>query len=414
MRKIFVIFFFSFSFSLLISFRPVLSEKIVPQMNKKKNLEEDAAHMLMKKLEKLYKLNETNNGEIFNKEIESLKKQIEALQQGKVDNTEGNIGHLLENESKDDFDEKTIFGMDEEDLDSYDADFIGQSKVKVIGQAEGTADVQNVAGGQAGDQKSQSPPAPIVEVGHVSTDGKTVNSRSISLSTNSNTGSPRVAENTADTSRQSQNQTEGSVVTTGDQQPQRDAGEGAQHSDGGNGRGEEPNPVSEHTQEESPATQRSESPVVAPEAGAEGVEGQQSPSGNDVKVKYLDDLYDDILGTKNNKDEIHIPTYHSKYNKLRENYEFSMTPTEYQIVKNLFNIGFKKEGENTVSNSIAEVFKKVLAEEKFQKEFDNFVHGLYGFAKRHNYLSQERMNNEDVFGNLLKNAINLLNTTQMK
>ncbi|KMZ79315.1 hypothetical protein PVIIG_01788 [Plasmodium vivax India VII] len=163
--------------------------------------------------------------------------------------------------------------------------------------------------------------------------------------------------------------------------------------------------------------------------------GATPPKGtadsNDAKIKYLDKLYDEVLTTSDNTSGIHVPDYHSKYNTIRQKYEYSMNPVdkyntirqkyeysmnpvEYEIVKNLFNVGFKNDGAaSSDATPLVDVFKKALADEKFQAEFDNFVHGLYGFAKRHSYLSKERMGDTTRYSDLLKNAISLMNTIEV-
>ncbi|KMZ98176.1 merozoite surface protein 7 (MSP7) [Plasmodium vivax North Korean] len=227
------------------------SEKLGVQ-KKKKNLEQDATHALMKKLESLYKLSATDNSEIFNKEIESLKKQIDQLHQHGGENEGESLGHLLESEAANESAKKTIFGVDEDDLDNYDADFIGQSKGKIKGQAD--------------------------------TDNQ--------------------AQRTADVAAQP-----GGVLPSA----------GAQSRD-----------------------------TARPEA-------TDRPNGV-VERGFVD-------------------------------------------TRTLQNVG--DNGQPTVDT---------LADETFQAEFDNFVHGLYGFAKRHNYLSEARMKDADRYTNLLKNAISLMYT----
>ncbi|GAB67717.1 merozoite surface protein 7 [Plasmodium cynomolgi strain B] len=145
----------------LLSCNCVLSEKLGIQ-KKKKNLEQDAMHILMKKLENLYRLSATDNSEVLNKEIESLKKQIDQLHQhGGVIEGE-NLGHLLESEAANESTKKTIFGVDEDDLDNYDVDFTGQSKGKIKGQTDPTPVAEPPAHNGAGDQESPAPPAPSV------------------------------------------------------------------------------------------------------------------------------------------------------------------------------------------------------------------------------------------------------------
>ncbi|KMZ85459.1 merozoite surface protein 7 (MSP7) [Plasmodium vivax Brazil I] len=351
------------------------SEKLGVQ-KKKKNLEQDATHALMKKLESLYKLSATDNSEIFNKEIESLKKQIDQLHQHGGENEGESLGHLLESEAANESAKKTIFGVDEDDLDNYDADFIGQSKGKIKGQADTdnqaqrTADVAAQPGGVSPSAGAQSRdtarpeatdrPNGVVERGFVDT---------------------RTLQNVGDNGQPTVDSQSGRAAT----QPEGQRANGHQQEGG---------------------SESTEGPAVTPRPSS-----TVTPSdANDAKIKYLDKLYDEVLTTSDSTKGIHVPDYHSKYNTIRQKYEYSMNPVEYEIVKNLFNVGFKKEGDTSAAASLVDVFKKALADETFQAEFDNFVHGLYGFAKRHNYLSEARMKDADRYTNLLKNAISLMYT----
>ncbi|GAB67714.1 merozoite surface protein 7 [Plasmodium cynomolgi strain B] len=373
---------------LLFLFCCASSEKL--GTHKKKKLEQEAMHALMKKLENLYRLSATNNSEVLNKEIESLKKQIDQLHQhGGVIEGE-NLGHLLESEAANESTKKTIFGMDEDDLDNYDVDFTGQGKGKIKGQAdtgqgaqETTGNLAAQAGGEASDRggQQQQPARPsgsdspggVVEGGLVN-----VNTlQNVPVHVQSSRNGPQ----------------------TTDPQP----GPVANPSEG-----QRANETSQGVEGEPTV-----GPAVIPQPTSTVTTPERTSNSNDVKIKYMDKLYDDILSTSGKTNEIHIPLYHSKYNTIRKDYELSMKPVEYQIVKNLFNVGFKKEGESSAANSLTEVFKKVLVDEKFQDEFNNFVHGLYGFAKRHNYLGNKRLENTTVDSDLLKNAFSLMNTLEV-
>ncbi|CAA9989979.1 MSP7-like protein, putative [Plasmodium knowlesi strain H] len=157
-------------------------------------------------------------------------------------------------------------------------------------------------------------------------------------------------------------------------------------------------------QNDAPAgVQANPTDVQLPTVGVQNTTtGEHSTNSNDAKINYLDELYDEIITTPDIKKKMQNSSYKTKY-------KLSLNPAEYQIVKKLFELGFGNENESSAGTSLVEVFKKVLDDEKFQKEFDNIVQGFYGFAKRHNYISQEQMNNTS-HTNLLKNAINLMNT----
>ncbi|KMZ98178.1 merozoite surface protein 7 (MSP7) [Plasmodium vivax North Korean] len=394
MNKTIVIFFLSFSF--LISFHSVLSEKLGIQ-KKKKNLEQDAMHALMKKLESLYKLSATDNSEIFNKEMEALKKQIDHLQQHGGANEEESLGHLLESEDADDSGKKTIFGVDEDDLDNYDADFTGQSKGKIKGQADAGQTVEsNVSPRPASSAAADSPPrgtaadgrnSHVVEIGYInrnSADSSPLAAGSGGDSTLSASG-PGSASQITQPSPSSPGGVPGNTLTN--VQPQTPVGAGGGTNTPG-------------------ANQQAGS--TPPGAATAQTEGEREPN-----VKYLDKLYDDVLATQDSANGIDVPPFHSKYNDFRKKYEFKMNDSEYKIMKNLFDVCFKKEGQQSSAACLVNVFKKVLDDEHLQKEFDNFVHGFYGFAKRHNYLRGERMANENLYKDIFKNVVNLLNTIEV-
>ncbi|KMZ91339.1 merozoite surface protein 7 (MSP7) [Plasmodium vivax Mauritania I] len=460
------------SIFVLLSCSPASSEQLGIQ-KKKKNLEQDAMHALMKKLESLYKLSATDNGEIFNKEIDALKKQIDQLHQHGGGNEGESLGHLLESEAADDSGKKTIFGVDEDDLDNYDADFIGQSKGKIKGQADTTAVAKPPTGSGAGAHGSHSPPKPSVlvvpgksgkedsvatlENGYESIHGEDEPQVEPSLADRADAvpdgrsgenhsvlgESAEVPKGDSDSAQGSQpsSGTDGGATGTGGNQQstlphaaghqERSSAEGDSQSPTARGSPEQP-PASGHPQAppargdpQSPAAAGHQQPPTSPPANNEGTTVTQEsalaatpPKGtadsNDAKIKYLDKLYDEVLTTSDNTNWIHVPDYHSKYNTIRQKYEYSMNPVEYEIVKNLFNVGFKNDGAaSSDATPLVDVFKKALADEKFQAEFDNFVHGLYGFAKRHSYLSEARMKDNKLYSDLLKNAISLMNTLQV-
>ncbi|EDL44410.1 merozoite surface protein 7 (MSP7), putative [Plasmodium vivax] len=375
------------SLFVLLSCSTVSSEKLGIQ-KKKKNLEQDATHALMKKLESLYKLSATDNSEIFNKEIESLKKQIDQLHQHGGENEGESLGHLLESEAANESTKKTIFGVDEDDLDNYDGDFTGQSKGKFKGhsfkaQKKVEGNDENIGG------------VPV-------TGNSASNSQSTGGSGSQNASPPQGSPSDSAQGSQVTNST-GSTVTlnapssshsTG--QPQQSAGVSLP-----TGTAET---VASNTAQTSP-------PAGSP--GGQAATSGQPESGRVPNVKYLDKLYDEVLKTTDAKDEIHVPPFHSKYNDFRKKYEFTMNEREYQIVKNLFDAFFKKDGNPSPADAVS-FFKKMLNDPNVQKEFDNFVHGLYGFAKRHNYLRGERMTDTKLYDELLKNVVNLLNTIEVK
>ncbi|KJP86338.1 hypothetical protein AK88_04057 [Plasmodium fragile] len=271
--------------------------------------------------------------------------------------------------------------MDEDDLDNYDADFTGQSKGKIKGQSSkyqkkitGNDETSGQASGTAG--QSTGNPASSAPSGNETSQGAQASSGP-SLNTGASAGT------TSTTGTQTSSPSSQGTVTGGAPQQGRIAPSTATHGAGNQN--------------------------AAPSVG--GHEGH-APHGLTPEVKYLDKLYDEILKTTNSNNGIHVPDFHSKYNDFRKKYEFTMNEQEYQIVKNLFD-AFFKEGNSNGNGAIA-FFKKLLNDNGLQKQFDNFQHGLYGFAKRHNYLRADKNDNEKLYKDLLNNIINLLNTIEMK
>nr|ACY66912.1 merozoite surface protein 7 [Plasmodium vivax] len=377
------------SLFVLLSCSTVSSEKLGIQ-KKKKNLEQDAMHALMKKLESLYKLSATDNSEIFNKEMEALKKQIDQLQQHGGANEEESLGHLLESEAANESTKKTIFGVDEDDLDNYDGDFTGQSKGKFKGhsfkaQKKVEGNDENIGGVTVTGNSATSPPS---GGGGSESPSQPQDNPGVGAQGSPGTGGTGGTGGTVTLS------TSSSSHSTG--QPQQSAG------------------VSLPTgTAETVASNTAQPPPPAGSPGGQAATPGQPESGRVPNVTYLDKLYDEVLKTTDAKDEIHVPPFHSKYNDFRKKYEFTMNEREYQIVKNLFDAFFKKDG-NPIPADAVSFFKKMLNDPNVQKEFDNFVHGLYGFAKRHNYLRGERMTDTKLYDELLKNVVNLLNTIEVK
>ncbi|EUD67656.1 hypothetical protein C922_01841 [Plasmodium inui San Antonio 1] len=534
------------SLFVLLSSSTVSSEKLGIQ-KKKKNLEEDDMHMLMKKLESLYKLSATNNSEDFNKEIEALKKQIDQQQQPGGDNEGESPGHLLESEAADDSGKETISGEDEEDSDSYDADFIGQGEKTITKGATGSVEKQEEDKNEEEEKKEEkeeekkaeeekkeeeekeeeeeetdkekeeeetdkekeeeetdkekeeeeeetdkekeeeeeetdkekeeeeetdkekeeeeeetdkehtshqpdseaspesapeslklgTPVLPSVITGHSTTTEGLSQTQSPATSANEGKNSEKLGnppEARAESSPP--DTTPGSSITpttapspTGEvpslpgaapatqeaalstqETPTQQAPSSAVAAPSGQS---PPAPLTPPASTSSQTPPGSPPPVPSSRPASPGVIAPvvQCPNGCALEVKYLDKLYDELLKTTEGKDGIHVPLFHSKYNDFRKKYEHTMNEREYQIVKNLFE-GFFKEGHSKCGCPV-EFFKKLLNDAGLQKQFDNFMHGLYGFAKRHNYLRGERMTDRKLCEEVLKNVINLLNTIEI-
>ncbi|GAW82221.1 merozoite surface protein 7 [Plasmodium gonderi] len=423
---------FTGSIFLLLSFH-FFSPEHAGCIKKHNTLEQDVLSVLTKRLESLYKIKSINNSEILDKEIETLKEKIEELRKNKMEYESKNFNsNLVVNVSKD----KGGMGVNNsahvtDDLVSHETDFIGQGKNKIRGDTEGGETVGDATDDVAvsGDASSpvlpttnnlesevgtatrsgeESPPKvpdldkPVVEAGYLDTKSDTLlQNHRASHGNVSSPSVPAAGQSNISEGRQDELQRVEAGVSNGSEGGERQVPVS----------GLPPNPGTHEEVSESVATTVDVPTLDAREQSNDSVE--RGSNVKDVKVKYLDELYDEFLGESRKTGEIHVPTYHSKYNEFREKYEFTMNPVEYEIMKNLFNNTFKKEGHSD-SISLVDSLKKALTEEKFQTEFDNFIHGLYGFVKRHNYLSDERMKNVESYKSFLKNALSLLNTVDVK
>ncbi|SOV81985.1 MSP7-like protein [Plasmodium reichenowi] len=129
------------------------------------------------------------------------------------------------------------------------------------------------------------------------------------------------------------------------------------------------------------------------------------------EVKYLDLLYDDLLTNSEGKHQVDFGENHKKYNIFRKHYDdFVINQKEYDIIKKLLNSIFRDNNENEKMKKLVSVFQKALTDKKFHDQFKNFIHGIYGFAKRHSYLRNEKIQNDSEYKEFFENAVDLLNT----
>ncbi|GAW82222.1 merozoite surface protein 7 [Plasmodium gonderi] len=349
-------------------------------------------------------------------------------------NHQGNISHTLENESTDELVKKNTSPSGMNGINNGKVEFMGQSKTEIKGESNET--VTGTVGGQnAGDTKASDEGGDTLQSSErgnnvEQTDqGKSQEEQNPSPSpgnepsgdqSSKGDGQPKVATQD-NTDQTDESDTDNSVQST--EETSASGGErleGALEQQRASAR-ENPGETETTALSSADPARREAEPETLTNAGqvptieesvAENQKQQSIENGQTPKVKYLDKLYDDVLKA-DEKNQIHVSEYHSKFNNFRKNYEFSMNEREYDIVKNLFGACFKKDNNSNVA-CLIDVFKKVLEDEKFQKEFDNFVHGLYGFAKRHNYLRGERMNLTDEYKSLFLNALSYLNTIIME
>ncbi|KYN94782.1 MSP7-like protein [Plasmodium reichenowi] len=202
-------------------------------------------------------------------------------------------------------------------------------------------------------------------------------------------------------------------------------------------RSEQPQTVPESSRPEGTSTQSQPRRSTESDASADNKNGSQTnvrtfsnssnsitspqteqPSNNEnntvsttSEVKYLDLLYDDLLTNSEGKHQVDFGENHKKYNIFRKHYDdFVINQKEYDIIKKLLNSIFRDNNENEKMKKLVSVFQKALTDKKFHDQFKNFIHGIYGFAKRHSYLRNEKIQNDSEYKEFFENAVDLLNT----
>ncbi|SOV81288.1 MSP7-like protein [Plasmodium sp. gorilla clade G3] len=129
-------------------------------------------------------------------------------------------------------------------------------------------------------------------------------------------------------------------------------------------------------------------------------------------LKYLDEIFDDVLTHLNKKDKVVTDENKDKYNEFKKEFDiFTMNVNEYEIIKKLLVIFSQKIDENNqIHTKIENMFNKALTDNKYKEQFKNFIYGLYSFTKRHNYLTVNNTDETTVHKALFENALNLINT----
>ncbi|SCP05418.1 MSP7-like protein, putative [Plasmodium ovale] len=371
-----------FSFFFLFLFRYVTCK--VTAKNKQKNYSKEGFLNLLNK--KLENLNNTVSGEVsanFNKDIELLKKEIEELQKYEKAYGAEDFDENLEDESGDGLGKKKkILGVDEDELDNYDEEFFGQSKTTMKGEdyqedtdaqddtdEQGETDAQDDSSGED----------------HHMVPGEIAEGNSPLEGTND----------------------KGAAQKSGEFPP-KETSNGKVSLDGADPHNEASNGHDAPPGEVPPYGVESTDPEVAP---GKQKAPEQGFNTTNAEVQYLDNLYDDAIRETNKNNQVHNPQHHTNYDTLNKNYDFPMTSKEYDMVKMLFGDCFKMgNDENSNTVCLIDLFKKILEDKIFMKQFENFMHSIYSFAKRHNYLGHEKMKNEELYKELFNSALKLLNT----
>ncbi|SCO93707.1 MSP7-like protein, putative [Plasmodium malariae] len=408
------------------------------------NLDDHIVDILKKKLGNIHNIGQNNANDSFNKKLELLKKQIEKIQKYETQYAGKGYDDIYDNELEGftKKKKKKNFGMDEEDLDNDDENFLGQGKTINKDENEGKedGDEENEVHGKAveesgekdeddydDDETADDPESQRIEGNEENQAGETSGGTQVTLEEArqgernvsgdgvqlAHTHTPVTSNNTLQTP-----QSGGSLPREGNVPSGETTVRSAEAKEQ---EAQVPTDAAARSNAQSQLNLRTSAPngdtTAQPQqnrvasSGDGGQVAVQQVNMKPPKVMYLDKLYDDILSETNKKKEIEVHIYHRKYNALKKQYEFSMDENEYNMVKKLFNECFKEgEGNNSSATNFTNVFKKVLEDNVFHEKFDNVIHGIYGFAKRHSYLSSERINNNDAYKVLFNNALSLINT----
>ncbi|SBT40734.1 merozoite surface protein 7 [Plasmodium ovale wallikeri] len=383
---------------------------------KNENFEEDVINMLKEKLGNVYNIGPNNTNDV-NNIIELFKRQIEEMHMYKKKHGTEDIGQKFLNELDVPHEEKKkIFGVDEDDLDNYDEDFLGQSKTIIKGeeddQGEDDSDEEGPSEGDSGegdpgeDGPSGDPP-----------DGPPA------LSEEDENDEKPDAENPESYAKLDSREATapgaaGDNVVLGKTEKDETKEEHTPNIDGSlPGETQRKETVLNPQPEGPQVNQQERSPSAVQTTPSRGGAttnkhtDQTTSKATAPEVKYLKNLYDDILGETNQDSAVNTLKRHSNYNDIKKEHALPMSSKEYAMVKKLFGDCFKKgSDDNANATCVINVFTKMLDDKAFRQEFENVVNGIYGFAKRNSYLNEERWTGENANNAFFKNVVNMMNT----
>ncbi|SBS90295.1 MSP7-like protein, putative [Plasmodium ovale] len=404
----------------------------------------DVENVLRRKLGNVYNAGPNSANEAVDKKYKLIKKEIEELQKYEKENAEEDFEQNFMNETGETSrKKKTIFGVNEDDLDSYDEEFFGQSKKFIKGENnEDNASVGTVSRsgepsrGTDGRSLPGSESLPVRREGDVSEQG-TQHDAPLESPRNPSDPLPAIRSNEG-TQQQGQTIHQGTEnpggVTRPSSSPEMSApqdttsgqlsNERTSHEESANiavthpspgaplADGQLQTPLVSPEKTEKPSTSPDNTQVPLVKAPIDGSDSKfLHMSETEPKVQYLENLYDDILEGSNKGSAVNTLKRHSNYNDIKKEHELPMNGKEYAMVKKLFNDCFKKgNDDNSNATCVINVFTKVLDDKAFREEFENVVNGIYGFAKRNSYLRGERITNEEMYKAIFNNALNMLNT----
>nr|AND94816.1 merozoite surface protein 7 [Plasmodium inui] len=152
-------------------------------------------------------------------------------------------------------------------------------------------------------------------------------------------------------------------------------------------------------------------------SGSSGSSGSSAPEQKvnpTAQVNHVDILYDKLLEGADKRNIMDKGEHHTKYNNFRQQYDqLILNQTEYDISFKLLDtmLSSGKDGDAR-KNALEETFKKAMYDEQYSEKFKNLISGVYGFAKRNNFLDMERMN-EESYKKLFDYIGSLMNTLEL-
>ncbi|SBT40738.1 merozoite surface protein 7 (MSP7), putative [Plasmodium ovale wallikeri] len=359
---------------------------------------QDVVNMLSQKLGNVYNAGPNNANEAVDKKYELLKKEMEELQKYEKENAEENFEQNFMTETDETSGKKkTIFGVDEDDLDSYDEEFFGQGKKIIKGEASGDdAPSGDSLEGEGQKEVPSSPPRgdlagtgltqdrqPEIEQpkGERVETGPGVN---ISSTSGRSDGGPEIAPKE---SLQQPSAADLEVAQRDGVTNPSDGKQGTVAADPASSPSPPPPPLTPQDPSKTSDPTGSESQRKAQETSEAQRESLESSTGNlepgvpsavakDTKqtpgqvkeatapvVKYMDSLYDEIITESGQNEKAENTKKHSNYSNLKKKYNFPMNGKEYNMVKKLFGECFKK-GDTTNASENATCQVDVLAKRR--------------------------------------------------
>ncbi|SOV24395.1 merozoite surface protein 7 [Plasmodium sp. DRC-Itaito] len=133
------------------------------------------------------------------------------------------------------------------------------------------------------------------------------------------------------------------------------------------------------------------------------------------KLYSLSDVLNHIVHITNKKNKINVKHHGDEYLDFKKKYEdFVLNSKEYDIIKNLLMMLGEKDNESnpTISDKNDRIINVLInaLDRKNHEQFQNFIYGIYSYAKQNSHLNEKKIKPEDEYKKFFENSFNLLNT----